>query len=644
MKWFLLSLVISIGIVTCALAQSPPTLPWTVISPTNTSADVATLQNAVNGANPVMMMPGTWQICSQVTMPANQTLSAQYISSNPGSLANSDTYSKTIVKCPTNGTFSAGQAFIAMKDHDVLRGIDFKCNFGASPLFNGINALNATAVEIDHNSVYFCKEGISRFSDGAVAGFTVNYSQLARIHDNLIYQATDYGIYADATGGGFVSDEQYGPNNDITLSTNGQILLRLTFGTSVFGNRVEDAVSGIIVSDSFDVLINGNMCDKITCVKISNSNGVAVTGNYGDYGTGGNNFGALHDVEFSGANVNIQFAGNTWQNIIVYSAAAGATFSGASFAELPSTGTAIFADAFTQGLIQPLMMANNQSVGQVAPPITLTDSGGLTHISSRGFTPILSSCGTSPSVAGDDTAGTITTGTGSPTACTVTFAAAYPTAPVCTPTTNLTTSVPAVTAISATAFTVSLSATATRIYYQCQQQVSNLLTGGVGFTSVWSGTRATLATAQAAGPDGTTTAAKITEDATASNNHLIAENVTAAAGTYTYSTYLHAGTAGSDGIAIVVEDSAFTNIAGAAFSNTGVYLGSILTAGNGAVISAGSQALTGGWFRVWMTFSMVAAPAFEFIFLTQGASNVFSGNSTNNVLVWGPAMRAGTLP
>jgi hypothetical protein len=161
---------------------------------------------------------------------------------------------------------------------------------------------------------------------------------------------------------------------------------------------------------------------------------------------------------------------------------------------------------------------------------------------------------------------------------------------------------------------------------------------------VWSGTRATLATAQAAGPDGTTTAAKITEDATASNNHLIAENVTAAAGTYTYSTYLHAGTAGSDGIAIVVEDSAFTNIAGAAFSNTGVYLGSILTAGNGAVISAGSQALTGGWFRVWMTFSMVAAPAFEFIFLTQGASNVFSGNSTNNVLVWGPAMRAGTLP
>jgi hypothetical protein len=190
----------------------------------------------------------------------------------------------------------------------------------------------------------------------------------------------------------------------------------------------------------------------------------------------------------------------------------------------------------------------------------------------------------------------------------------------------------------------SLSATATRLYYQCQQQVSNLLTGGMGFTSVWAGSRATLATASAAAPDGTTTAAKITEDATAFNNHAIGENVAAGAGTYTYSTYLHAGTAGSDGIAIVVYDSGFTNIAGAVFSNAGVYFGSVLTAGNGAVISAGSQALAGGWFRVWMTYSMGAAPAWEFIYLAQGAGVVFSGNSTNNVLVWGPAMRAGTLP
>lgn len=41
------------------------------------------------------------------------------------------------------------------------------------------------------------------------------------------------------------------------------------------------------------------------------------------------------------------------------------------------------------------------------------------------------SCGTGPAIAGQDSAGKVTTGTGSPTSCTVTFASAWVTAPAC---------------------------------------------------------------------------------------------------------------------------------------------------------------------------------------------------------------------
>lgn len=46
-------------------------------------------------------------------------------------------------------------------------------------------------------------------------------------------------------------------------------------------------------------------------------------------------------------------------------------------------------------------------------------------------TPAVSSCGTSPTIAGDDKAGMVTVGTGSPTACTITFFQAYNNAPYC---------------------------------------------------------------------------------------------------------------------------------------------------------------------------------------------------------------------
>ena len=49
----------------------------------------------------------------------------------------------------------------------------------------------------------------------------------------------------------------------------------------------------------------------------------------------------------------------------------------------------------------------------------------FTNLSGGGSTPTLSSCGTSPTISGTNSAGAITIGTGTPSACTLTFSSAY---------------------------------------------------------------------------------------------------------------------------------------------------------------------------------------------------------------------------
>lgn len=52
---------------------------------------------------------------------------------------------------------------------------------------------------------------------------------------------------------------------------------------------------------------------------------------------------------------------------------------------------------------------------------TLFSVGAGGHIRTGGGTPVVSACGTTPSISGNDTAGTVTVGTGVVTACTITF-------------------------------------------------------------------------------------------------------------------------------------------------------------------------------------------------------------------------------
>lgn len=56
----------------------------------------------------------------------------------------------------------------------------------------------------------------------------------------------------------------------------------------------------------------------------------------------------------------------------------------------------------------------------------------ISHVKVFGSPPKIVACGTgSPSVVGNDSAGTITTGTGSPTVCSLSFASSWGTVPHC---------------------------------------------------------------------------------------------------------------------------------------------------------------------------------------------------------------------
>jgi hypothetical protein len=58
------------------------------------------------------------------------------------------------------------------------------------------------------------------------------------------------------------------------------------------------------------------------------------------------------------------------------------------------------------------------------------DSNGHIRVGNQ-TAPALTTCGTTPAIVGDDTAGTVTMGTGTPTGCTITFHTAYANIPIC---------------------------------------------------------------------------------------------------------------------------------------------------------------------------------------------------------------------
>lgn len=89
-------------------------------------------------------------------------------------------------------------------------------------------------------------------------------------------------------------------------------------------------------------------------------------------------------------------------------------------------------------------------------------------LSTRTTTPALTSCGTSPSIIGNDTVGKLTTGSAA-TTCTMTFTAAYNVAPACVVSAQGTATQPTFTT-STTALTMSVDIASTVYNYICMSQ------------------------------------------------------------------------------------------------------------------------------------------------------------------------------
>lgn len=87
--------------------------------------------------------------------------------------------------------------------------------------------------------------------------------------------------------------------------------------------------------------------------------------------------------------------------------------------------------------------------------VQIASHNGLTQNSTA---PTMGACGTSPSISGTDGAFAVTTGTGGPTTCVVNFGATWSGTPVCVSNTNSSTISSAITALSATAMTMTFSA------------------------------------------------------------------------------------------------------------------------------------------------------------------------------------------
>jgi len=122
--------------------------------------------------------------------------------------------------------------------------------------------------------------------------------------------------------------------------------------------------------------------------------------------------------------------------------------------------------AFAQNITKSIQLSQDPS-----GPIGFDSSNNSyfpKHINATGPSPAVGTCGTSPSVAGSDNAGKITTGSTATTACTLTFQTAFNTAPACVMATAVTNAGPTFVATTTTTATFNYaSATSIVFSYVC---------------------------------------------------------------------------------------------------------------------------------------------------------------------------------
>jgi hypothetical protein len=172
-----------------------------------------------------------------------------------------------------------------------------------------------------------------------------------------------------------------------------------------------------------------------------------------------------------------------------------------------------------------------------------------------------------------------------------------------------------------------------------EPQRTNLLTYSEAFNVGWTATESTVTTDVTAGPNGVSSADKITAG-TNNSLHLISKSITDTAAPWTYSVFAKA--AGHDRIILNTYN---TNYVG--FNLTSGVVESSLGSG---ITSASIQNYANGWYRCSITSTSVssgisvALSVFNAAYTNGNTNPIFTGNETDGVFIWGAQFEAGAYP
>jgi len=146
----------------------------------------------------------------------------------------------------------------------------------------------------------------------------------------------------------------------------------------------------------------------------------------------------------------------------------------------------------------------------------------------------------------------------------------------------------------------------------------------------WTKNRSSISADAIAAPDGTTTADKLVEDTTVTNNHRVFQSITTTAVATTWSVYAKAAERSWIYLRI---DRSDTTTPQAWFNLGSGVVGTVAGAG----LTSGISALGNGWYRCWVVIDAALAGANQPIIgmATADNSTNYTGDGTSGLYLWG---------